>query len=575
MISARQSATASPVRGAHRLAHAHSAGGAEAEGLRERALVPVLMFMGMVVAVVSSLGAPLIPSIAVDYNVTVGGAQWSLTIALLVGAITAPILGRLGDGPYRRQVMLGTLGIVMLGSILAALPLSYAWLLVGRGMQGVGLGLMPLAMTLARDHLPEARSRSTVAVLSITASAGVGLGYPLTGLFADTWGFHAPFWFGAAISGLALALAAVVLPGSKHLKSRPLDIVGAALLSTGLLALLLCLSEGEVWGWGSARLLLVAVVAALILGAWVRYELHASLPLVNLRLMRNRTLLTANATGLFAGLGMYMLLPLVTRYVQAPTSTGYGFGASVVTAGLVLLPFSVASVSASRLLPLVARLLGRRLVLPLGALFLVASMLIFLTARTALWESFLVMGVAGLGTGLIFAAIPGLIVRSVPPEETGSALGVNQVIRQIGFSVGSALGATILIQHTVAPDPLPTDAAYSVSALVGIVLCLFTAVLSFVLLRPRPGDSAQQEASSVDQTQERLLIGESVDGAASGVMLLDTEYPDQPAAAAELPSAGPGNRSMRSSTHGGSRRSASVQTVPVNEDARNSDLVRR
>src|SRR6478609_9260821 len=191
VISARQSATASPVRGAHRLAHAHSAGGAEAEGLRERALVPVLMFMGMVVAVVSSLGAPLIPSIAVDYNVTVGGAQWSLTIALLVGAITAPILGRLGDGPYRRQVMLG--------SILAALPLSYAWLLVGRGMQGVGLGLMPLAMTLAWDHLPEARSRSTVAVLSITASAGVGLGYPLTGLFADTWGFHAPFWFGAAI----------------------------------------------------------------------------------------------------------------------------------------------------------------------------------------------------------------------------------------------------------------------------------------------------------------------------------------------------------------------------------------
>ena len=173
------------------------------------------MFMGMVVAVVSSLGAPLIPSIAVDYNVSVGGAQWSLTIALLVGAVTAPILGRLGDGPQRRNVMLGTLGLVMLGSILAALPLSYAWLLVGRGMQGVGLGLMPLAMTLARDHLPAARSRGTVAILSITASAGVGLGYPLTGLFADTWGFHAPFWFGAAISGLALILAAAVLPSSR------------------------------------------------------------------------------------------------------------------------------------------------------------------------------------------------------------------------------------------------------------------------------------------------------------------------------------------------------------------------
>jgi predicted MFS family arabinose efflux permease len=497
--------------------------------------------MGMVVAVVSSLGAPLIPSIAVDYGVTVGDAQWSLTITLLVGAVAVPILGRLGDGPYRRQVLLGTLGVVLLGSILAALPLTYAWLLVGRGMQGVGLGLLPLAMTVARDHLPEARSRSTVAVLSITAAAGVGLGYPLTGLFADTWGLHAPFCFGAAISGFALALAAVVIPGSKHLKSRPLDIVGALLLGTGLLALLLCLSEGEVWGWGSVLLVLMALTTAVILGAWVRYELHASLPLVNLRLMRNDVLLTANITGLCAGVGTYMLLSLVTRYVQAPTSTGYGFGASVVTAGLVLLPFSVASVSASRLLPLVARPLGGRLVLPLGALFMAASMLIFLTARSALWGSFLVMGVAGLGIGLILAAVPGLIVRSVPPEETGSALGVNQVTRQIGFCIGSALSATILIQHTVVPEALPTDDAYGVSALVGVALCLFTAVLSFVLLRPLPDDSAGREASSLNQVQEQLLIGEGVDGEESDVVLHDS---DPPGSTAELspPCDGPDGR---------------------------------
>lgn len=490
-------------------------------GWRDRALVPVLMFMGMVVAVVSSLGAPLIPSMAIDYNVSVGGAQWSLTIALLVGAVTAPVLGRLGDGPDRRRVMLGTLGLVMLGSVLAALPLSYGWLLVGRGMQGVGLGLMPLAMTLARDHLPADRSRSTVAILSITASAGVGLGYPLTGLFADSWGFHAPFWFGAAISGLALLLAVVVLPGSSHLTRRPLDGIGAVLLSAGLIALLLCLSEGEAWGWTSVRLLLVVLAAVLILAGWTLHELRTSYPLVNLRLMRNRAVLTATTTGLFAGLGMYMLLPLVTRYVQAPTSTGYGFGVSVVVAGLVLLPFSIASVSASRLLPVVARRLGRHTVLPLGALFLAGSMVIFLFARSELWESFLVLGVAGLGTGLIFAAIPGLIVRSVPNSETGSALGVNQVIRQIGFSTGSALGAVVLTGHTVAPDPLPNGAGYSVSALIGLALCLLTAVLAFIL--PRRAEAGGAEPSSLDESEERLLMDESVDGSAGGMMMLDAE----------------------------------------------------
>jgi predicted MFS family arabinose efflux permease len=492
----------------------------EPRSVRGRALVPVLLFLGMVVSVISSLGAPLIPTIATDYQVTQGAAQWSLTIALLVGAVTAPIMGRLGDGPHRRQVILSMLGLVMLGCALAALPLSFAALLAGRGLQGIGLGLMPLAMTVARDHLPAERSRSAVAVLSITASAGVGLGYPLTGLLADGYGFHAPFWFGVAISALALGLAAAVVPGSSHLQRRPLDGIGAVLLSAGLIGLLLCLSEGGSWGWTSDRLLALALVTVLALGTWVWHELRTSFPLVNLRLMSNRSVLTANATSLLAGLGMYMLLPMVTRYVQVPTSTGYGFGTSVVVAGLVLLPFSVASVLASRLMPVIARRLSRFLVLPLGSLALVGSMLIFLFDRAHLADAFLIMGVAGLGVGLTFAAIPGLIVRSVPAEETGSALGVNQVLRQIGFSIGSALGATILTAHTVAPDTLPTSAGYTVSALVGVVLCLFAAVVSFVL------PSRQTSPSTVDRAEERMLVDESVDGTAGGVMLLDTESPE-------------------------------------------------
>ena len=490
------------------------------QSARGRALVPVLLFLGMVVSVISSLGAPLIPTIAADYHVTQGAAQWSLTIALLVGAVTAPILGRLGDGPHRRQVILSMLGLVMLGCALAALPLGFGALLAGRGLQGIGLGLMPLAMTVARDHLPAERSRSAVAVLSITASAGVGLGYPLTGLLADSYGFHAPFWFGVAISALALALAAAVVPGSNHLRRRPLDGIGAVMLSGGLIGLLLCLSEGGSWGWTSDRLLALALVTALVLGGWVWHELRTSYPFVNLRLMRNRSVLTANATGLLAGLGMYMLLPMVTRYVQAPTSTGYGFGTSMVVAGLVLLPFSVASVLASRLMPVIARRLGRFLVLPLGSLALVGAMVIFLFDRAHLADAFLIMGVAGLGVGLTFAAIPGLIVRSVPAEETGSALGVNQVLRQIGFSIGSALGATILTAHTVAPDTLPTSAGYTVSALVGVVLCLFAAVASFVLPSRQ---TAPLSAPTMDGAEERMLVDESVDGAAGGVMLLATE----------------------------------------------------
>ena len=414
--------------------------------------------------------------------------------------------------------MLATLGLVMLGSVLAALPLGYGWLLVGRGMQGVGLGLMPLAMTVARDQLPAERSRSTVAILSITASAGVGLGYPLTGLFADSGDSTRRSGSVSRSAGSPWRWPPLVLPGSGHLRRRPLDAPARCCSAPGWWRCCSCLSEGETWGWGSARLLLVALVGVVVVASGCAHELRTPYPLVNLRLMRNRTVLTANATGLFAGLGMYMLLPLVTRLRAGADldrvrfrriGRGRRSGAAAVLGGQCLGQPAAAD---------------RRPTCWAGAWCCrwahcswSASMLIFLFARTQLWEAFLVLGVAGLGTGLIFAAIPGLIMRSVPESETGSALGVNQVVRQIGFSIGSALGAAILTAHTFAPDPLPNDSGYDVSSVVGIALCLFTAVLSFALLRK------QADATPIDEARERLLMEESVDGSASGVMLLDTE----------------------------------------------------
>ena len=127
---------------------------------RGRALVPVLVYIGLLVAVVSSLGAPLIPTIAADYGVSLGTAQWSLTITLLVGAVSSPAIGRLGDGPRRLHVLLAALAVLVAGSVLAALPTDvFALLLAGRAMQGVGLALLPLAMSMARDHLEPERPR--------------------------------------------------------------------------------------------------------------------------------------------------------------------------------------------------------------------------------------------------------------------------------------------------------------------------------------------------------------------------------------------------------------------------------
>lgn len=460
---------------------------------RRRALVPVLVYLGTVVAVISSLGAPLVPTIAAVDHVSLTDAQWSLTITLLVGAVATPTMGRLGDGPRRRQVILGAAAVVLLGSVLAALPLGFGCLVVGRALQGVGLGLTPLAIATARDTLPEGRSGSAVALLSITTVAGVGLGYPLTGLIAQSLGVHAGFWFAAFISAVALGAAALVLPPTTDRAPRPLDTLGGLLLGAALAGLLLVLSEGEIWGWTSLRLLALVAGSALLFAWWTVHELRTAHPLVDLRLARHRVVLTADVTGVIAGVGMYLLMSLVTRFVQTPAGAGYGFGTSIVVTGLVLLPFSIASVTASKVVPVLARRTSSALVLPIGCVVSLLAMLGFALARDSLWELFAVMAVAGLGVGCTFAVMPGLIVSSVPAHETGSAISFNQVLRYVGYSTGSALSAAVLQAHTAPGHRLPSGDGYEAAALLGCAVLVVATVVTIVL----PWRGAARDAVTV------------------------------------------------------------------------------
>ncbi|WNI21421.1 MULTISPECIES: MFS transporter [unclassified Streptomyces] len=458
------------------------------ESVRSRALVPCLAFVCLVTAVIGSLGAPLIPSIAAMSHVSVADAQWSLTITQLVAAVATPVMGRLGDGPHRRRVVVGTLALVVIGCVLAALPLGFATLLVGRALQGIGLGLTPLTIAVARDALPAARSAPVIAMLSITAVTGVGLGYPLTGLVAQWGGVRGAYWLGVVVSALGLAAAAWAVPAARHRARVPLDILGAVLLALGTAGLLVAISEGEAWGWGSWRVDGMIGASVLLLAVWVFWELRTPHPLVALRLVRDRSVMTASVAAVLAGVGMYMLLSTVTRLVQTPAATGYGLGQTVVVAGLALTPFSIGSFLANRLTPTLVRWTSPRAVLPMSCLILLASMAMFTSWRGNMAQIMAVMFVAGLGVGVIFAVIPGFLVRAVPSHETGSAMSFNQVLRYIGYAVGSAMSAAVLEGHTGAGAAYPSSNGYTAVGLLSCVVWLVTAAVALIVpLRRRGG----------------------------------------------------------------------------------------
>lgn len=416
---------------------------------RDRRQLAALVAITTVTAVVSSLGAPLVPRIAEDYDVAVTTAQWALTATLIAGAVATPVLGRLGSGRLRRPVVLAGLVAVLVGTTLSALPLGLGTLIAGRTLQGIGLALVPLALAVARDTWSGPPLLKRLSLLSVTTVAGAGLGYPVTSLVAGVLGLAGAFWFGSLLIALTLWLAVRHLPRTSTGAPQPVDLVGATLLGLGTVALLLAVSQGEQWGWASSRTLVLGGCGLALVAVWVAWTLarRDRHPLVDLTLAARPGVLGPNAVTFGIAIAMYGLLSLIVLLVQSDPGDdpgGFGLGYGVAVAGLILVPYSLLSVSGNRLAAYVSRRWGPHLLLPTGCAVFAAAMTLLGLAHDHLWQVLVAMALGGLGSGFTFSSLPVLIVPHVPAAETGSAMAFNQLLRYLGFSVGSATSVTLL-----------------------------------------------------------------------------------------------------------------------------------
>lgn len=402
-------------------------------------LFTTLVLLTTITAVAGSLGAPLVPGIARDFDVSLTAAQWSLTLTMLAGAVATPVIGRLSGGRARMRAVVLGLGGATLGGLLCALPLGFGAFLAGRTLQGLGYGLTPVAIAIAREAIPRQRRAGAIATLSVTTVAAAGLGYPVAAVMADLWGIRVAFGVATALCAATLVLALLTLPPSPDTEGTRVDWWGTVLLAGGTTAILIALAEVSVLPIG--RVALLATVGVAACAAWVWWSRRVAHPLVDVTLAGRPVPLLTHVTSMLLGVGVYLLFPLVVIVVQDPT-WGMGYGATV--AGLLLVPYALASVIGSRLSQrLMTRVEATRL-LPLGSATYLSAFVLLVLAHDTVWQLLLAMAVAGLGSGLSFAGIPGLLVASVPRSETGSAIAFTMVVRYLGFSVGSALAVTAL-----------------------------------------------------------------------------------------------------------------------------------
>ncbi|MBD0738814.1 MFS transporter [Streptomyces sp. CBMA29] len=451
------------------------------------------MSAALVSAAVVTLGAPLVPQVQQTFGVGTEASQWSYTITLLVGATLTPLLGRLADGRRRRPAMVVVCALVTLGCAVSAAGTHFGVFLAGRALQGIAVALVAMTIACARDLYRGPATARLVALLSITTALGAGAAYPLTTFVADHFGLRAAYG-GATLLALLVTLAvAVGLPRTAPVgRDAPLDVPGAVVLIAATACALLAVSQGNSWGWTSAGVLLLGGAALGLSLWWIRLELRAAHPLVQLRLFARRDVLAAHLTGLLMGVSLYNTPVLITRIGLASRDTRYGVGLSLSAIGVVMVPIALCNYLSSRTATALARARGRRVALASGGVVgaLGPLMLIEVDGHLALLVAAVVL--TSWGAGATFGTLPGLIVDSVEPGETGSATSVNILLRAVGGAVGSAVTAA-LIGAAHGPAGEATTTGLTWAALACAATCAASVVVSCCVpsrrargSRPRP-----------------------------------------------------------------------------------------
>ncbi|MGW0042836.1 MFS transporter [Rhodococcus sp. NPDC003348] len=461
-------------------------------------MLPTLAFAGIVVSLMQTLVVPLIHVLPDLLHTSPSTASWAVTSTLLAAAVVTPIAGRLGDMVGKRRMILISMGFLVAGSVICAVSSSVAPVIIGRALQGAATGTIALGISIMRDELPREKMAAAVSLMSSTMGIGGAIGLPLAAWTAQNYSWHALFW-AAAILGVAVAAAvAAFVPESPIRKPGRFDYVGAAGLAAGLVTLLLALTKGGQWGWTSPLTLGLIAASAVVFLLWGAFELRTAEPLVDLRVSSSRPVLLTNVASVLAGFAMYATALTVPQLLQSPPETGYGLGQSMVVAGLCMAPGGIVMMLLS---PVSARITGRhgpRITLMVGTVVIAAGYLIGAVAMNALWQIAMVNIVITAGIAIAYAAMPALIMGSVPLHETGAANGLNSLMRLVGTSFAAAVMTAVLATMTkpFGSAEVPTHEAFVTTFLIGAGAALLALLVAAFV----PRSSTAPEAITVDET---------------------------------------------------------------------------
>ncbi|MFF4507009.1 MFS transporter [Streptomyces sp. NPDC001401] len=437
-----------------------------------------------------------VPRIIGHFNTTQGG--WLVTVTSLAGAASSPLFGKLADVHGKRRVILSTLVLGGLGELIAAAAPSFGVMIVGHVLIGALTALLFLCYSLIRDVYPK-KLVPFAASVSVTGLGLLLIGAPfLIGALIDHYGFRSVYVFNLAWLVVMGAVLVLTTPETKVRQPARMDLLGVLLLSGGVTLILLPVSKGAEWGWGSARVIGLLIGGVVVLGAYVFAALRTREPVLDLRVLSRRTVLFGVLGGGMGNGLAPVISTLLALLAMTPRQLGgtYGLGYSASKYAFVTAPFAFASVVAGVVVGLVVWRVGPRLLMYLGLALFSVGALVLMSAHDTVGKLLAACAIAGLGSGLAVGAMPNLVMAGTSVSEQGSMSSAGGLSAGL---VGAIMSTSVFaIMTPTAKSPAPGVLIYGDSgittALLTVAAVAFASLLiGVIFLRPRDGGVAEKQ----------------------------------------------------------------------------------
>ena len=401
------------------------------------AITSIALFMVVLDNLVVSTALPVI---RVDLNASIEELEWTVNAYTLTFAVFLLTGAALGDRFGRRRMFIAGLGLFTVASAAAALAPSMDVLIAARAVQGVGAAMvMPLTLTLLSAAFPAERRGAVLGLWGAIGGVAIASGPLIGGAVIEGISWQWIFWLNVPV-GLVLVPLALTRLHESHGSDRSLDVPGLALVSSGLLALVWGLVNGNAHGWGSAAIVASLTAGVALLGLFVAWELRAAAPMVPMRFFAKRDFAAANVASLLANFGMFGSIFLLSQFFQTVQ------GLSPFDAGLRVLPWTLMPMIVAPIAGVLSDRIGGRQLMAAGLALQAAGLAwsAAVIAPAAAYGTIIVpFAVTGIGMGMFFAPLANTILGAVRADEEGKASGVNSAVREVGGLLGVAVLASI------------------------------------------------------------------------------------------------------------------------------------